>query len=191
MQRAVRVVEKKLKRDKDRCNDCRRRGVKCTPLEYNFPGGEKCDQCRLGGYCCSVRRNKRDYEAWMDEQDQVRVPAGQAAAGPTSTSNNRTGYGYQRAAVQSPAGPLSTPQREPSAASQSGTAFQVENNQYELSANVQQVPIEVRPSSAVPAEYISPNSRPPDYRQLDEEHTRVNDWYVIARTFPYSHPLML
>lgn len=143
-------------RDKDRCYNCYKRRTKCTPAAYNFLSGEKCDQCQIGGYACSVRRKKRDHDVYVEQP-----AAAQAAAAPANTN----GYEYLPAATQTPASPPNPPQLELPAASQAGAASPITNDQYQI-----------------PAEDLHPDSHPPDYQQLDEENTRIKDWYVIVLT---------
>src|SRR5438874_1239240 len=77
-------------RDKDRCYSCYKRRTKCTPAAYNFLGGEKCEKCHLGGYQCSVRRKKRDHEAY--ESQAARLSGGGAAAQAAAAPANSNGY---------------------------------------------------------------------------------------------------
>jgi hypothetical protein len=66
------------------------------------------------------------------------------------------------------AGSLNTPQLGLLAGSQAGSASQLTTDQYEISANLQEVPIEVRQGFAAPAEDMQSNPHPPKYEQLDE-----------------------
>lgn len=171
-------------KDKDRCYDCYRKKTKCTPRTYNWSDGEKCDKCQIGNYPCSVRRKNAGHEAHQALlASQAHLSRDEAAAGPTSIASE-AGYGYLPPAVQTHTNPLNTVQPALLAASQAGhragPASEVSTDQYARLANVQQAPLEARPSSTVPTESLHPNPPPPGYRQVDEENEQIKDWYVIS-----------